>query len=113
MTRKYIDYRMLQNIYVNSCFVDESLNLHTLNKTACSQSARLGFEALTGGLDMMQTTKPKFFIKTDEVVQPELMDKPSVTYVSLTNDASDLFADDSGTDSWCCSAPVSWSGQQR
>ena len=69
---------------------------HSQNNKACSQTARLGFEALTGGLDMTETADPKFFVRSLEDVQPKLMDKPSVTYVSLTNDASNLFADDSG-----------------
>jgi hypothetical protein len=69
---------------------------HSQNETACSQTARLGFEALTGGLDMTEAAKPMFIVKTQEDLQPALMDKPSVTYVSLTNDASNMFADDSG-----------------
>jgi len=69
---------------------------HSQNKSSCSQTARLGFEALTGGINMTEMAKANYFLKTLEDVQPELTDKPSVTYVSLTNDASNLFADESG-----------------
>jgi hypothetical protein len=38
MTGKYIDNRMLQDIYVTSCFIDESLNLHILSKDLLGNS---------------------------------------------------------------------------
>ena len=52
------------------------------NQQACSQTSRLGFEALTGGLDMTKApdNEIRFFVQ-DKDVQPQLTDKPTVTYV--------------------------------
>ena len=66
---------------------------------ACSQTARLGFEALTGGCDMTTTVTVEtvsFMSSNDWSRKPDRMDHPSVIYVSLTGDSSNLFAEDDG-----------------
>ena len=64
--------------------------------TACSQTARLGFEALTRSSDMTASVDPIFFMSDDVAGRmPDRMAEPSVTYVNHTGDTR-LFADDDG-----------------
>ena len=59
--------------------------------SACSQTARLGFEALEDTVDAV------FFMSGAAAGSvPGRTELPSVTYISLTGDASNLFADDDG-----------------
>lgn len=68
------------------------------DQMACSQTALMGFEALTGGCDMTATITPTRFMEDDVAANsmPDRMNMPSVTYVSLTGESKDLFADDDG-----------------
>lgn len=63
---------------------------------ACSHTARLGFEALTGGHDMIAGVQPVFFMGSGMPLKPDNTTVPSVTYISLTGDSDDLFADNDG-----------------
>ena len=79
--------------------------------TGVIQTARLGFEALTGGRDMAKALVPVYFMRgtsssssssssgngnSSMLPMPAGTDQPSVTYVSLTGDANDMLSDSSG-----------------